>query len=162
MNVVKNYLDSLNPRERSLVITALLAVALFIPYQFIWKPFTIRHEQLITRVEVQRNQLQTMQNQAQEIRKLRGNNSISAKPGRQFLTNLVNTAARQFGLGTNLDIKQDTQNKLRVKMSNAPFDSIMNWLDRLIFQNGIVINKLTIERQESVGRVNVNVQLEAP
>ena len=47
-------------------------------------------------------------------------------------------------------------------MDNVPFDSVMNWLDQLVSNNGVIVNKFNVDRQPTKGRVNVSVYLEAP
>ncbi len=162
MNAVKEYLNGLESRERNLVIIAAILIALVIPYQFIWKPFSESLDNMDVRVKSQRNQLVTMQHQASEIRKLRGSGTITAQPGRQFLSNLINTAAKRNGLANALNVKADSENNLRVSMDNVPFDNVMNWLDQLISRSGIIVSKLTVDRLQAVGRVNVTVYMEAP
>ncbi len=162
MNAIKEYLNGLESRERNLVIVAAIMLALVIPYQFIWKPFSESLHNTEVRVKSHRNQLAIMKQQANEISKLRGTSTIVAQPGRQFLNNLINTAAKRNGLANALNIKADSQDNLRVSMDNVPFDNVMNWLDQLISRNGIIVNKLNVDRQPAVGRVNISVYLEAP
>ncbi len=162
MNAIKEYLNSLESRERNLVVIAAVLVALTIPYQFIWKPFSESLENTNVRVKSQRNQLATMQQQAREIRQLQGAGTVIAQSGRQFLNNLINTAAKRNGLTNALNIKADSEDNLRVSMDNVPFDNVMTWLDQLISNSGIIVSKLTVDRQPTVGRVNVSVYLEAP
>ncbi len=162
MKAVKEYLNGLELRERNLVIVAAVLLALVIPYQFIWKPFSESLDNMNVRVKSQRNQLATMQYQALEIRKLRGAGTIVAQPGKQFLNNLINTAAKRNDLANTLNIKSDSENNLRVSMDNVPFDNVMNWLDQLISGSGIMVSKLTVDRLPTVGRVNVTVYMETP
>ncbi len=162
MNAVKEYLNSLESRERNLIIVAAILLALVIPYQFAWKPFSESLDNMNARVSSQRSQLATMQYQALEIQKLRGAGTIVAQPGKQFLNNLINTAAKKNGLANTLNIKSDSENSLRVSMDNVPFDNVMNWLDQLISGSGIIVSKLTVDRLPTVGRVNVIVYMETP
>ncbi len=162
MKVVKEYLNGLESRERNLVIVAAVLLALVIPYQFAWKPFSASLDNMNMRVKSQRNQFLTMQVQATEIRKLRGSGAMVAQPGKQFLNNLINTAAKRNGLANALNIKADSENNLRVSMDNVPFDNVINWLDQLITKSGVIVNKLTVDRMPTVGRVNITVYMEAP
>lgn len=162
MNAIKEYLKGLESRERNLVVIAAVMLALAIPYQFIWKPFSESLENTSVRVKSQRNQLAKMQQQASEIRQLQGAGTVIAQPGRQFLNNLINTAAKKNGLTNALNIKADSEDNLRVSMDNVPFDNVMTWLDQLISNSGIIVSKLTVDRQPTVGRVNVSVYMEAP
>jgi len=162
MNAIKEYLNGLESRERNLVIVAVTMLALVIPYQFIWKPFSENLDDTNVRVKSQRNQLAIMQQQASEIKNLRGTGTVIVQPARQFLNNLINTTAKRNGLANTLNIKTDSENNLRVSMDNVPFDNVMNWLGQLISKSGIIVSKLTIDRQPTVGRINVSVYLESP
>ncbi len=162
MNRLKEYFNGLEARERNLVIVAAVMLAVALPYQFIWKPFTEGLDDARIRVQAQRKQLITMKQQAREIRKLRGVGSIDVQPGKQFLNNLINTAAKRNGLANSLNIKSDSENNLRISMDNVPFDNVMNWLDQLVTRGGVVVRKLTVDRQPTPGRINVTVYLEVP
>lgn len=162
MDAIKEYFNNLESREKNLVITAAVLIGLLIPYQFMWKPFSESLENSQIRVDAQRKQLVIMQQQAQEIKSMRGAGGIVAQPGRQFLNNLINTEARKNGLSNSLKTKAESNNKVRVSMDNVPFDNVMKWLDQLVSRNGIIVTKLTVDRQPSVGRVNVSVYLESP
>jgi len=164
MNAVKDYLNSLEARERYLVIAAFVLIVVTIPYQFMWKPFSESLDNSRIRVQSQKSQYIKMQQQSQKIKQLRGSSSsaLVSQPGKQFLNNLIQTAAKRNGLTNNLKIKSDTQNSIRVSLDNVPFDNVMNWLDQLVSNNGIIISKLNIDRQPSLGRVNVSVYLDSP
>ncbi len=162
MDAIKEYFNNLESREKNLVIIAGVLIGLLIPYQFMWKPFSESLEDSQIRVEAQRKQLVTMQQQAQQIKGLRGSASFTSQPGRQFLNNLINTEARKNGLANSLKTKAESNNKVRVSMDNVPFDNVMKWLDQLVSRHGVIVTKLTADRQPSVGRVNVTVYLESP
>ena len=164
MKAVKDYLNSLEARERYLVVVAFVLIVVTIPYQFMWKPFSESLDNSRIRVQSQKNQYIKMQQQSQKIKQLRGTSSstVVSQPGKQFLNNLIQTAAKRNGLTNNLKIKSDAQNSIRVSLDNVPFDSVMNWLDQLVSNNGIIISKLNVDRQPSLGRVNVSVYLDSP
>lgn len=162
MNAVKDYLNSLEVRERYLVIVAFVLIIVTIPYQFMWKPFSESLDNSRIRVQSQKTQYIKMQQQSQKIKQLRGTSTVVSQPGKQFLNNLIQTAAKRNGLTNNLKIKSDTQGSIRVSLDNVPFDNVMNWLDQLVSNNGIIISKLNIDRQPSLGRVNVSVYLDSP
>ena len=162
MNAIKEYLNSLEARERNLIIVAVAIFVLVIPYQFIWKPFVESVENSRVRVQSQKAQYIKMQLQAKQIAHLRGAGSIVSQPGKQFLNNLIQIAAKNNGLANTLKIKTDNQNNIRVSLDNVSFDSVMNWLDQLVSNNGVIVSKLNIDRQPALGRVNVSVYLEVP
>ena len=161
MNELKAYFNNLESREKYLVMIAGFLIILVLPYQVIWKPFTESIESSTIKVEAQKKQFVTMQQQANKIRALRGAGAVAAQTGRQFLNNAINTAAKKNNLSNALKIKSDSNNNLRVSLDNVPFDSVMNWLDQLSTKNGVVVSKISIDRQPTVGRVNVIVYMDA-
>lgn len=162
MSALKDYLDGLETRERSLVIIAGLLILIIVPYQFMWKPFSESLVNSEIRIESQKKQFIKMQYQSQKIIQLRGAGNIVSQPGKQFLNNQIQTAAKRHGLTNNLKIKSDAQDSIRVSLDNVPFDNVMNWLDQLVSGSGVIVSKLTVDRQPSLGRVNVSVYLESP
>lgn len=162
MNAIKEYFNGLEARERNLVIVAGLIFILVIPYQFVWKPFTEAIDNSTIRVQAQKKQFFKMQQQAKKINQLKGTGDLVSQPGKQFMNNAINTAAKRYGLATSLNIKSGSNDSLRVSLDNVPFDNVMDWLDQLINNNGAVISKLIIDRQPTAGRVNVSVYLESP
>ena len=162
MNAIKEYLNGLEARERNLILVAAAIFVLVIPYQFIWNPFVESVENTNGRVQAQKVQFIKMQQQAKKVQQLRGSGNVIAQPGKQFLNNVIQTAAKNNGLSSTLKIKSDTDNSIRVSLDNVPFDNVMNWLDQLVSMNGVIVSKLNIDRQPTIGNVNVSVYLDAP
>ena len=126
MNAIKEYLNGLEARERNLILVAAAIFVLVIPYQFIWKPFVESVENTNGRVQAQKVQFIKMQQQAKKVQQLRGSGNVIAQPGKQFLNNVIQTAAKNNGLSSTLKIKSDTDNSIRVSLDNVPFDNVMN------------------------------------
>jgi len=162
MKAIKDNFNNLEIREKYLVSVAVIIFILVMPYQFIWKPFSESVDESVIRVQAKKNQFIKMQQQAKTISQLQGADTIVSQPGRQFLNNAINTAAKRNGLSSALNIKSDNNDNVRVSFDNVPFDNVMNWLDQLITSNGVIVTKLNIDKQPAVGRVNASIYLEMP
>jgi len=162
MKAIKDNFNNLEIREKYLVSVAVIIFMLVMPYQFIWKPFSESVDESAIRVQAKKNQFIKMQQQAKTISQLQGGGTIVSQPGRQFLNNAINTAAKQYGLSSALNIKSDNNDNVRVSFDNVPFDNVINWLDQLITSNGVIVTKLNVDKQPTVGRVNASIYLELP
>lgn len=156
---IKQYLDQLNERERRAVIVAAIAVLLFIPYQFIWTPFSHSMTSLEQRVENQQKDLLWMQNRVAEAQELTRASRGSAQ-GEQPVYGLIESSARQrFGNG--IRVRQEGKGGVRVTIKNISFDVIMLWLDDLYYKHHVNVKEFTVERQSDAGRVDANILIES-
>ena len=161
MNAIKEYYYNLNTRERYMVLTMIIAIAVFVPYQFIWTPFVEGLEESEQRVTKQRVQYQEMQQVSAELKQLRGGAGIATRTGKQFLFGAINNAARKFGLANAVNVKGDSNDRVRVLMENVPFDNVLRWLDELQHRQGLTIVTINVDQVGSIGMVKANVLLEA-
>jgi len=162
MNAIREYYNNLNVRERYMVMTMVIALGIFIPYQFILAPFIDGLNESETRVLKQRSQIQQMQQMALEMKQLNGGSSFSSRGGKQFMFGAINSAAKKFGLANAVNVKGESDERVRVNMENVSFDNVMKWLDELQHRQGMVIIQFNVERNETVGNVRANIVLEAP
>lgn len=156
---IKHYLEQLNERERTAVIAAAVALALFIPYQFIWSPFRHSLNELESRVEQQQKDLVWMQDRVAEARELTratGNQAGGAQP----VYGVIESTARQR-FGGDIRVQQEGKGGVRVQIKNSGFDDVMLWLDDLYYQHHVNVKELTIDRESGVGRVNANILIES-
>jgi general secretion pathway protein M len=79
----------------------------------------------------------------------------------QTLVGVVDASSREAGLtlaGT--DPIGTTQ--LKVRLDNAPFDSLVGWLIRLQQTSGVAVQSAAIERTANPGQVNATLTLNRP
>ena len=48
---------------------------------------------------------------------------------------------------------------VKIWFEAAPFDVLINWLDTIQSQHGLVVNEINVEQTEATGLVNVRVSL---
>jgi general secretion pathway protein M len=80
----------------------------------------------------------------------------------ETLVVLIDTSARESGLGKALTNSQPTPDKgLRIRLDDAPFDAMVAWLARLSQQHGVRVESAEIESAGEAGLVNAGLVLRA-
>lgn len=77
------------------------------------------------------------------------------------LVALVDAGSREAGL-TVAATDPVGPNQLRIRLENAPFDSLVGWLVRLQQTQGIAVQAASIDRAGGPGQVNANLTLARP
>lgn len=75
---------------------------------------------------------------------------------------LIDTSARESGLGKSLASSQPTADKgLRIRLDRVAFDAMVAWLARLSQQHGVRVESAEIESAGEAGLVNAGLVLKA-
>jgi general secretion pathway protein M len=75
---------------------------------------------------------------------------------------LIDSSARESGLGKSLSSSQPTGDKgLRIRLERVSFDSLVAWLARLSQQHGVRVESAEIESAGETGLVNAGLVLKA-
>ena len=75
---------------------------------------------------------------------------------------LIDTSARESGIGKSLSSSQATADKgLRIRFDNVPFDALVAWLARLSQSHGVRVETAEIEAAGEPGLVNAGLLLKA-
>ena len=158
MKKFKVWFNQLQPRERQLVLVAMLVFAIFLPYQLIWSPLLHRADRLQKQVNQQTAQLQWMRNALREIPQLQGG---SGNKSSASLLSVVEQTANQGKLRSSIrKIQPEGEQGVRIWMDNAGFDDVLMWLEQMKKQAGIEVVDMSAERQAESGRVNLRLLLE--
>ena len=155
---MKDWFESLNPRERILVTTAGGLAVLVVLYLAIAMPLMSAADRTGQRVADKQLLLE-------EIRAFAARNgpvspgSGSAGSG-QSLVVIIDRTARASGLGSHLKRNQpDGDGALRLRLEDAPFDNLVGWLAELETQHGVRVNTASFDRAGATGRVNCSLRL---
>ena len=131
---MRDWLDSLESRERLFVLGGAVAVALALLYAFVWTPLDKGHKSLQTSVA-------DWQQSLAELRPLRGvqatqgNNSQPVVSSNQTPVVIVDQTLRVRGLDRSLRrSQQTTSNGIRVEFESVAFDDLVLWLNDLSSQ----------------------------
>lgn len=160
---MKAWFDSLELRERRVLIIGalLLAVALF--YVMVWEPLEDGVENLRERNAEQQALLQWMRQATAEVKQLRGSSGRPAQLAKgQSLLAAIDRAARSTQLGGALKrVQPDGSTRARVWLEGASFDLLVRWLDGLQRQQGVRVVSSVFEAREEKGRVDARLVFES-
>jgi general secretion pathway protein M len=154
---VRDWIDGLSPRERTLVYGAGALLALALLYLVLVLPFQTSGKKLNARVQQKATDLAWMQAQAPAARQAAG---VAQGGGNgESLVVLVDRTARDAGLGSALrDQSPDGNSGLRVRLEGASFDTLVAWLASLQQQHGVSIEIANIDAA-GPGLVNATLGL---
>jgi general secretion pathway protein M len=80
----------------------------------------------------------------------------------ESLVVLIDSSARESGLGKSLSSSQPTGDKgLRIRLDNVAFDALVAWLARLSQSHGVRVESAEIESAGDAGLVNAGLVLKA-
>lgn len=151
------YLDGLNERERRMIYVGAAVALLLICYQFIWYPFVNGASKLDMKITQQQKDLLWMQSNVNELKEL-SRTAVKPEGGNRSLYGVIESTAREK-FGGNIQVQQEGQ-RIRVLVSNVPFDDIMQWLDSLQSQQQVVIKEFNAEATAALGFVKSSILLE--
>jgi general secretion pathway protein M len=86
--------------------------------------------------------------------------AVTAPTSQRSLIVVIDSSARESGLGSSLlSSEPGGPGALRVRLDQAPFDTLVMWLARLLQQNGIHVESATIDAAGPPGLVNAGIVL---
>ncbi len=159
---MKDWLDSLEARERLFVIVGAVAVTLALLYALVWSPLDQGHRNLQASVA-------SWERSLSELRPLRGMRPAQTSAGprnaasQQTPVVIVDLTLRARGLDRALRRSQPTtSNGIRVEFENVAFDDLVLWLDDLGSQYAMEVasGSLSTSSQVASGRVDATLTLE--
>ncbi|MDX1454032.1 MAG: type II secretion system protein M [Gammaproteobacteria bacterium] len=157
----RDYIDSLQGRERILFFAGSTAVALTLAFLLVIEPMLLYQQRLHDSVERQRELVSWMRGAAEVLGTQQGTSREAIPPG--GLLAVVDGAAKRSQLGNSLQrLSQDGDNTVRILLEDAPFDSLLLWLDGLQQRFGISVDSADIERAAGDGLVNATLTLSGP
>ncbi|MBK1691695.1 general secretion pathway protein GspM [Ectothiorhodospira mobilis] len=161
---MRSWWNELAPRDRRVLRLGGIALALILLWWGLWLPLTDRVARSQQSVAELRADLAWMQAAAQVVRSARGQEEPPpVHRGERSLLGGVDATAREAGLGGSLRrVQPEGEGRVRVWMDDAPFDDIVQWLDRLQRRHGVRVSGLVVDRQAREGRVNARIVLEGP
>jgi len=159
---MKQWLDSLAPRERIALLGGLGVAALLLIYLAVWRPWVADVARLRHATAQQIGSLNWMRGAALEVRVLK--RSLPKTPvdvGGSLLA-IVDRAATQDQVKDRIRRMQpDTAQMVRVDLEAVDFNRLIAWLGTLQ-QQGIETTSLSLSRVETSHAVNARLTLERP
>lgn len=160
---MKDWLQSLDQRERIFVITAIVFVVFAVAWFAIWKPLDSGQKSAALRVEDWKTSIAALRPMKSQLQ-AQGGNRAAPSGQTQSLVVIIDTSLRQRGLYNSLQRSQPTPGTdgIRVEFENAAFDDLMLWLGDLNRQHGLLVQSCSFSAvsADGQGRVNSTLTLE--
>lgn len=158
---MRDWLESLQERERIFVFSAAVFLALAVFYLAIWMPLSKGQRAMASSVVTWSEQLAELKPLLGRLQNLGSDTTPSARL--DSLVVIVDRTVRQRNLANSLQRSQPTGNNVvRVEFENAAFDELVLWLGDLNQQYGLRVQSANFSNTsaENKGRVNSTVTLE--
>lgn len=159
MNALRAWYTNLAERERRVVtIGAVVAVVLLL--LGIILPLNRGITEARQRIATKQADLAFIQSALPELSA--SSTTSGARATEDTLIGLVDSSARESGLGKSLASSQPTPDRgLRIRLDRVPFDGMVAWLARLSQSHGVRIESAEIEAAGEPGLVNAGIVLKA-
>ncbi len=159
---MKDWWETLQTRERYMVLAASALVGIAILYFAIWSPVSSSRDNKQNRVEAKRDTVVWMLQKKQEVEHLKriNPNLFNRSNDSRSLLAVVDTGAKQMGIRpaiTRIEPKGDDSVQLWVE--DIAFDYLIVLLGELDRRNNINVADASFERSEQIGKVSGKVTL---
>jgi general secretion pathway protein M len=160
MQALKDWFNSLKPRERLFVLGGAALLVLVAVYVLAIEPFYTAVDERAQRVARKEGDLAWLRSVSGEIQALSASSPTRAAPTNESLVVLIDRAARECGLGSALTGQTPNgANGIRVRLESAEFDKLMVCLANLQQTHAVTIESAAIDRTAQPGLVNASLVL---
>ena len=160
---MNDWLQTLDQRERILVMTAAVFVIFAIAWFAVWKPLDNNQKSAALRVEDWKTSIAALRPMKSQLQAQGGNQATPTGQNLSMVV-IVDNTLRQRGLYNSLQRSQPTPggDGIRVEFENAAFDDLMLWLGDLNRQYSLHVQSSSFSAVsgDGQGRVNSTVTLE--
>lgn len=160
MQQLRDKFDSLQPRERIIVIAGAILVLVVAVYVLALAPLYSAVNAQAKRVAQKEGDLAWMRSVSGEVAVLSAN--APSRPGgsNESMVVLIDRTARECGLGASLTGQTPNGERgIRVRLEGAEFDKLMVCLGTLQQVHAVDVESASIDRTAKPGLVNANLVL---
>lgn len=160
---LRNWFESLESRERLMVLVGGTALAITLVYVMIVEPYIEHRRDLTQRLETQRDTLAWMESAKAEIQALEGAGRETAAGGEdtRSLFAVVDESAQEAELSQAVSqLTQGADDSVQVSLNSGRFDHTMRWLELLEMRHGVHVERISFEPADDPGRINASLTLE--
>jgi general secretion pathway protein M len=155
-NRFQDFLASLAPRERKLVLLGLMLLLPLGLYLYLWQPLNSERARLTVRVQQLRGEVAQMHIDSEEIKRLRAQAPLRSA---QSLEDLARLLAPRFGLpDLKSSLSAQGSDRLMVQLDSVAFDAWIRWLGELGTQ-GVSLSACQVESLPTPNLVRVKATL---
>ena len=156
---MRSWYEKLAERERRMVLGGAIAAVVLLLLAIVL-PLNRNISQSRQRVTTKQGDLAFIQKAVPHLAAA-GPGLGTAATGESLVV-LIDSSARESGLGKSLSSSQPTADKgLRIRLDHVPFDALVAWLARLAQSHGVSVESAEIESAGEVGFVNAGLVLKA-
>lgn len=157
---MREWFENLAPRERWIVASGAVVLALMMYFLLLWDPLSQKAARLNVDLENARELVTFMQDARQQVAQLGGRNaSAPTSSGRSLLSD-VDSSSKRNGLEDKIKrIQPEGQTSVRLWIEGVPFEKLMNWMNHLQSQMGIVLSDGSLDRDDAAGTVKARLTL---
>lgn len=161
INMIREHWDTLQPRERLVIMVATVAVVALLIDMLFWTPYFNEKNRLEQRMISLQADLSWMQQASVQVKQL-GENKPRARASGQSLLSLVDSSAKSHGLARAVKrVQPDGQKTVRVWLEQASFDAMLKWLAVMEDRYGLTVTGLVVDRgDEGSDWINARVVFE--
>jgi type II secretory pathway component PulM len=160
---MKNWLNTLNPRERNLVTYGSIIAALLILGLFIVQPLFDNNKKLNKIISNKSTALKVMQKQSLQVKQLQQQATKPEQTSNQSPQQIIEKTLQTLRLKTALERMQSQgANGVNLVLKNANADRTMRLIADLEKKYGLIISSLTINtHKKEAGLIDVRLTVKA-
>jgi len=160
---MKDWFESLAPRERVLVATAAVMIVVAAFWFGIWTPLDSGQRSLATQVDTWKLSLAELRPLKGQLQANSGGRTANNSPDQSLIV-IVDTSLRRRNLNNALQRSQPTpaNDGIRIEFENVAFDDLMLWLGDVHAQYGLQVQSgnFSVTTGNNPGRVNSSLVLQ--
>lgn len=145
------------PHERPIIagLIVLIAAALF--WAIVWKPLSDWRDLEANRYQNAQSTLEWIQTNAAGARS-RASQTAASPGGERSLMPLVTREANSQGIRLNR-LQPESDGAVSVVVQAQPFNSVIEWLDRLERTHNIEVQRISVDAEGQPGLINAQIRL---
>lgn len=153
---MREWFAALNQREQMSVMALVVAVLLYVLFQFVWAPLAEKRASLAMQNVAVAESLVRVDAMVSELQQLK--ESGASVGNKRNLTSLINQSTKRLKLPVNR-LQPNSRGEIQVRLENAAFDDILKWLHEMEYREGLLVREVSITQAGATGRVNATVRM---
>lgn len=159
---MKDWWETLQSRERYMVLIAAVLVTIAILYLVVWSPIASSRDTKQNRVEAKRDTVVWMSQKKQEVEHLKriNPNMFNSVNDERSLLAIVDTGAKQMGIRPAITrIEPKGEDSVHLYVEDMAFDYLIVLLGELERRNSIEVADASFNRSDQIGKITGKVTL---
>lgn len=163
MTAFKTWWSGRDARERRVLGTGAIVVAVMLVWAFVWKPLDDARATLVESNGRLAADVAAMRDASEVLRGAASNDDAARARAGQSLLALADAGIRDIGLGGSLKrIEPAGDGRVRLRLEAVSFDPLAAWLETLAAQQDIRVTEIAATRTGYAGQVDIQLVLEDP